>query len=80
MQAKDKPKEKRKRVVLTASQKKEIVIYMEQRDQVSNANVAKIFSNKLGVEIARRTITDIYRSKENINIHFWKENILFWKY
>ena len=58
------PRAKRKRVVLTAGQKKDIVVYMDQRTQVSHSNVAEIMSQRFGMDISRRAISDIYASKE----------------
>ena len=64
MSAGEAQKSKRKRIVLNAGQKRDIVIYMDERPQTSHSNVAEIMSTRFGVSISRRTISDIYASRE----------------
>ena len=57
-------KSKRKRVVLSHEQKSQIVAYMIKNPTISHSNVAQTLSNEFGLEIARRTVSDIYAAKD----------------
>ena len=57
------PAKKRRRVDISASQKRDVCLYREQHPKATQAQILVHFSNEWGVSIGRSTISDILRDK-----------------
>ena len=57
------PAKKRRRVDISASQKRDVCLYKEQHPKATQAQILVHFSNEWGVSVGRSTISDILRDK-----------------
>ena len=60
----DQTSRKRKRVVLSLQQKKEVFQFSRENPGISQAFIADVFSSKWSKNISRRTVGDILNNKD----------------